>query len=60
MSEHWLYTGGRSYLVTGDDGGEFDDIVAADRRRWWRCRVNRSSPASRGPPCRPASPTRMW
>lgn len=28
MSEHWLYTGGRSYLVTGDDGGEFDDIVA--------------------------------
>lgn len=28
MSEHWLYTGGRSYLVTGDEGGEFDDIVA--------------------------------
>ena len=28
MSEHWVYTGGQSYLVTGDDGGEFDDIVA--------------------------------
>ena len=28
MSEHWVYTGGQSYLVTGDAGGELDDILA--------------------------------